>query len=67
MSSRTSLSEQTRAAFSAHREKGAVAQLPKQSHVQSECHDSEMLHQVAGPNAKPQPCLCIYTMGVNHV
>lgn len=48
-----------RAAFSAHGEKGAVAQLPKQSHVQSECHDSEMLHQVTGANAKPQPSLCI--------
>lgn len=30
---------------------GAVAQ-PKQSPVQSECHDSEMLHQVAGPRCQ---------------
>lgn len=47
MSSLTSLSEKTIAAFSAQGG-GAVDQLPKQSHIQSECHDSEMLHQVAG-------------------
>lgn len=40
-----------RAAFSAHGE-GAVAQLPKQSYVQSEGHDSEMLHQDAGPRCQ---------------
>lgn len=47
VSSLTSLSGETTAALGAQGG-GAVDQLRKQSHIQSECHGSEMLQQVAG-------------------